>query len=81
MSPSHPREGGEIEKPTRGSSSNEEEIPKVNEPKGNETLGSKGKEKIMEGDDEEEEETEAEKLKCKTHDEVLNENARIEREA
>ncbi|CAI9298424.1 unnamed protein product [Lactuca saligna] len=50
-----------------------------NEPMVNVASGSKGKEKLVESEDEEE--TKADKLKSKAHDQILDENAHIVREA
>lgn len=76
VSPNHPKQGGEQEKESvkplpSSPSGNEEGTSKPNEPKG------KGKV----GNDDEEEEEETKKLRRKSHDEVLDENARITREA
>ncbi|XP_023762192.1 cell wall protein DAN4-like [Lactuca sativa] len=82
-----PKQGGDNEKQSakepqkaaRTSSDNETKS-KGSDPKDNVTSGSKGKENIID-DDNEEEEGENSKLKRKVRDAVLDENLRIAREA
>lgn len=69
-----------MQPPPTGSSGNEEGPSKPKEPKANATLDSNGKGKVGE-DYEEEEENKADKLKRKHHDEKLDENIRIAKEA
>ncbi|KAL7612009.1 hypothetical protein Lser_V15G06497 [Lactuca serriola] len=66
-------------KPTSGSHEHEKN-PKSKDPKGNEALRSKGKEKVID-DDVEEEEGEGEKLKRKSCDAQIDGNLRIAKEA
>lgn len=59
-----------------------EHKPKSNDPKGNEALGSKGKGKLVDDEDEEEEDLpEGAKLKRKKCDQVLDENLWVAKEA